>query len=252
MASNTVEESISSTKGKTLQTRILFRRDTTPEHWSIGLEKPAGFTFKPGQYVTIGTGGIERPYSIVSAPCEPHIELYIELAPPPLGKLTPLLHARKAGDSLSIRPSAKGRFTFEPGYANQVMVATVTGIAPFLSMIRDYRARQASGQRFFILDGASYHDELAYRSELTRLVAAEPQRFAYVPTVSRPQEPRNAAWTGERGSVNTIVGKYLAQWGLAPQETIVYACGHPGMIEDVKARLSPQGWKVKEERYWKD
>lgn len=239
-------------KGKTLDVRIVYRRDTTPEHWTIGLEKPPGFTFKPGQYVTIGSGGIERPYSIVSAPCEPQVELYIELAPPPLGRLTPLLHALKEGDSVTMRPAAKGRFTFEPGYANQVMVATVTGIAPFLSMLRDYRARNGTGHRFFILDGASYHDELAYRDELTRLAGTDPSHIAYVPTVSRPQEARNAAWQGEKGRVNTIAERSLAAWGLEPRETIVYACGHPGMIEDVKVRLTPKGWKVKEERYWKD
>ena len=39
--------------------------------------------------------------------------------------------------------------------------------------------------------------------------------------------------------------------GLDPSSTLVYACGHPGMIEDVKERLAPKGFNVKEERFWK-
>jgi NAD(P)H-flavin reductase len=39
---------------------------------------------------------------------------------------------------------------------------------------------------------------------------------------------------------------------LRPENTIVYACGHPGMIEDVKDNLGKKGYKIKEEKYWRD
>jgi ferredoxin-NADP reductase len=45
------------------------------------LEKQEGFSHKPGQYCTIGLEGIERAYSISSAPYEEAIELFIELVP---------------------------------------------------------------------------------------------------------------------------------------------------------------------------
>ena len=68
------------------------------------------FDFKPGQYCTIGTGGIERAYSIASSPDEDQIELFVELVPPPDGNLTPLLNDLKVGEAVTIRPRAKGIF----------------------------------------------------------------------------------------------------------------------------------------------
>ena len=35
-------------------------------------------------------------------------------------------------------------------------------------------------------------------------------------------------------------------------DTLIYACGHPGMIEDMKGKLPPKGWRFKEERFWKE
>ena len=64
--------------------------------------------------------------------------------------------------------------------------------------------------------------------------------------------PQNADWKGETGRVNNLVEKYAARWNLRPDDTIIYACGHPGMIEDVKERMTPQDYEVKEERFWKD
>ncbi|MCS7275926.1 MAG: FAD-binding oxidoreductase [Dehalococcoidia bacterium] len=231
-----------------LTARIVGRRDLTGDLMLLWLEVPSSFNFRPGQYITIGRDGIERPYSIVSAPHElPRVELFIELVPQ--GKLTPRLWRLGPGDEVTMRPRAKGLFTFEPGYPNQLMVATVTGIAPFVSIIRDYLHRGERGHRFYVLQGASYCDEFGYDSELRELASRHPDLLTYVPTVSRPQEERNAGWQGETGRVNTIVEKYIETFGLRPEDTIVYACGHSGMIQDVKARLLPKGWRVKEEHF---
>ena len=46
--------------------------------------------------------------------------------------------------------------------------------------------------------------------------------------------------------------EYLAKWSLPKDDTVVYLCGNPGMIEDVKERLNPKGWHVIEERFWKE
>ena len=48
--------------------KILKRVDYTKDLWSIRLEKKPTFIYKSGQYITIGVDGLERPYSIVSAP----------------------------------------------------------------------------------------------------------------------------------------------------------------------------------------
>ncbi len=233
-------------------TTILKRIDFTPDLWTIWLEKPDGFSFKPGQYCTIGVDGIERAYSIVSAPYEKDLELFVELVPPPDGNLTPLLYTLKNGDSVSIRPRAKGIFVFDPSLPNQFFVATVTGVVPYISIIRQYLNDGLTGHHFYILMGASYLDEFAYDAELEKLAADYPDMITFVSTISRPDEEPNAGWNGETGRVNNVVEKYAGKWGLTPADTIIYACGHPGMIEDIKDRMLPQGFEVKEERFWKE
>lgn len=232
--------------------KIVERRDITDDLWIIKLKPEVEFSFKAGQYITIGAEGIERPYSIVSAPHEPQIELFVEIVPQPDGNLTPILHKMGVGDMVTMRPRPKGIFTMDEKFASQFMVSTVTGVAPYLSIIRSYLHRGASGHRFFVLEGASYIDEFTYDEELEDLASTYPDLIRYVPTVSRPDEKRNTVWSGETGRVNTIIQKYLAEFGLEKGSTLIYACGHPGMIEGVKSDFLTEGWNIKEERFWKD
>ena len=207
---------------------IVERRDVTPDLMVIKLQTPEPFPFKAGQYITIGLEGIERPYSIVSAPHEPLIELFIELVPE--GPLTTRLWRLRVGDQVTYRPRAKGIFTFDPRYTHHLMVATVTGVVPYVSMLRSLLHQGADGYRCYVLQGASYCDEFVYDGELAALVARHPNLVAYVPTVSRPHEPRNARWEGAVGRVNQIVEEWVHRWGLeaVKEQTLVYACGHPG------------------------
>lgn len=233
--------------------KVLRREDLTDDLQRIWLEKPEGYTFKPGQYCTIGIDGIERAYSIVSAPHEEHLELFIELVPlKEGGVLTPLIWDLHVGDSVTIRPRAKGIFVFKPEYKNHLMVATVTGVVPYISIIRDYLHNKREGHRFYVLFGASYQHELTFDEELSQLASEHPDLVTYVSTISRPNEEPNAGWTGEAGRVNNLVEKYTEQFGLSSDDTLIYGCGHPGMIEDIKDRMIPHGWDVEEERFWKD
>ena len=231
--------------------RIVERRDVTDDLWIIKLQPSISFTFKPGQYCTIGVEGIERPYSIVSAPEEPLIELFVELVPPPDGQLTPLLHRLKEGDEVTLRPKAKGIFTLDTKATVHVMVSTVTGVVPYVSMLRHNLAKGLQGHEFHILEGASYQDEFTYDAELNTMAKEHPF-IHFLPTVSRPQDERNAGWTGKTGRVNLLVEDYLQEHDLDPEKTLVYACGHPGMIEDVKERMARMGFPFKEERFWKE
>ena len=239
-------------KSKLVEARILKREDITQDLWLIWIEKPEGYTFKAGQYCTIGRDGIERAYSIVSAPHEESLELFVELVPPPDGQLTPKLYELSVGDWVTIRPRAKGIFIFKPTQPKQFMVGTVTGTVPYISIIRDYLHKGSSGHQFYVLQGASYHDELTYDKELQGYADRHPDVVTYVPTVSRPAEERNSAWQGETDRVNFIVEKYVERFGLSPEDTLIYACGHPGMIEDVKEQLIPRGFPLEEERFWKE
>ena len=230
---------------------VVGRRDVTDDLMVITLEPKINFTFKAGQYCTLGLGSVERAYSIVSAPYEPCLEIFVELVPPPDGALTPMMWNLNVGDTMSIRPRAKGIFTMDERYNHHLMVATVTGVAPFMSTIRSYIHRGGQSHKFYVLQGASYQDEFTYKEELESLARSHPETIVYVPTVSRPTEEKNASWKGVTGRVNAIVEENIDRYNLDHQRTLVYACGHPGMIEDISDRLTPKGFNIKEERYWK-
>jgi ferredoxin--NADP+ reductase len=241
-----------------LKATIVRREDFTDDLFVLWLDPEVEFTFKPGQYITIGAGGFERPYSIVSAPYEPLIELFIEyVLPEHGGKLTPILHASNVGDVVTMRPKAKGLFTLRPKAKSHVMMGTVTGVAPYVSMIRQFLHDRAmgmdglNGYRFFVMEGASHQDEFVYDKELRRLSNENPDLIQFVCSVSRPQARRNADWTGPIGRVNLLVEDYLEHLKLSVDDTLIYLCGNPGMIEDVKARLIPKGWSIAEERFWR-
>ncbi len=231
--------------------KLLKRLDITDDLIVIKLKPQVEFDFKPGQYCTLGLEGIERAYSIVSAPHEPTLEIFVELVPLPDGVLTPRIWKLQLGDSMTIRPRAKGIFTLDQRYHHHLMVATVTGIAPYVSFLRSYFHTGGQGHRFYVLQGASYQDEFTYKEELEAMARDHSDVVTYVATVSRPQEERNSGWNGQEGRVNLIVEDYIERWALDPQTALPYACGHPGMIEDMKEHLTPKGFKVKEERFWK-
>jgi NAD(P)H-flavin reductase len=54
-----------------------------------------------------------------------------------------------------------------------------------------------------------------------------------------------------KGRVNDSTEAMIRDLNLKNDDTIVYVCGHPGMIEDVKEKLNPQNFEVIEERFWK-
>ena len=230
--------------------RLVERRDITEDLMVIKLEPSVRFNFKAGQYCTLGLGKIERAYSIISAPYEKYLEIFVELVPD--GELTPRMWELKVGDYMSVRPRAKGIFTMDRKVHHHFMLSTVTGVAPSVSMVRQYLHDGADENHvFYIMFGASYADEFTYDAEFNELAEKHPETVKFVPTVSRPTEARNAGWEGVTGRVNTIAEEYLEKFNLPKDDTKVYACGHPGMIEDVKAKFVPKGWNFAEERFWK-
>ena len=233
------------------QARLVYRQEITDDLMVIKLEPVDGhFDFKPGQYCTLGKEGVERAYSIVSAPYESLLEIFVELVPE--GELTPKMWRLQPGETMSLRPRPKGIFVLNEKVHHHLMVATVTGVGPYLSIIREYLHQGGRGHHFYVLFGASYQDELTYDAELAELAATHPECVKYVGTVSRPDDPRNAGWTGEKGRVNNLVQQYLAEFNLPIDDTMVYTCGHPGMIADVKEQVVPLGWQFIEERFWKE
>ena len=164
-------------------------------------------------------------------------------------RMEALLHE---GDKVTIRPRAKGIFTFKDEMRNQFLVSTVTGVVPYVSFLRDYIEHGKSGHHFYVLEGASYTDEFVYDKEFENLSGKDPSLVTFVPTISRPDEAKNSSWAGDTGRVNNIVKDKLNEFNLSTEDTMIYACGHPGMIEDVKEKVTVDGYEFLEERFWKD
>lgn len=238
---------------------VVSRRDLANDLWVIRVRPDVDISFRCGQYVTLGVevdGELrERPYSIVSAPAEPELELFIELVPD--GFLTPHLHALTDSAPVVMRPRCKGLFLRECPVADQahVFVATVTGIAPFVSLLRTLASNHRAGEwttdaPIVLLQGASRSWELGYLDEMTAL-AREMPWFHYVPTISRPWE--DPEWRGEAGRVEDVLRKHADLIGAKPGSAGVYLCGHPGMIEGGRAIMRRAGFDdkaIKEEQYW--
>ncbi len=197
---------------------------------------------------------IERPYSIVSSPYEDDLEFYLELVPH--GKLTPHLHEVQVGGEMFIRRSTKGSFLFDgkSGHPNHFMVATVTGAAPYISMLRklltDMREGQQQPGRILMLHAGSISAELGYIDQLVELARENPW-FEYVPTISRIW--LDPEWKGERGRAEDVARKYLDAAGFTAADTTAYLCGNPQMTENMKGLLKRAGFakeSIKEELYW--
>lgn len=216
-------------------------------------ERPS---FTAGQYATIGiaVGGdvVERPYSIVSSPLEPFLEFFIELVPG--GSITPKLWELKSGSTILIRRRIVGQFTLDPAVTHHLMLATVTGVAPFVSMLRtqqiDRERGATSNHQFVVIHGASRSADFGpYCSELEELSRAG--WLTYIPTVSRPwAEP---GWKGETGRTEDIVRKHADQLGFDHSSSVAYACGHPQMVANVKELLARARFRkdqIKEEKYF--
>jgi ferredoxin--NADP+ reductase len=245
---------------KHYRARILDRRDLSQDLWILRMDPGGPFEYRAGQYATLGVerDGVrtERAYSIVSSPYEDALEFFVELVPQ--GGLTPTLFELKPGDELLCRKIAKGRFTLDlrSGRKNHLLISTVTGVAPFVSYVRTLHRDWKDGKampgdhKVFCLQGASHTVEFGYREEFTRY-ADEAPWFKYLATVSRPWD--NPDWKGETGRVDDLLREYTHAWGLRPDTTTAYLCGHPKMIENSRGILERAGWKkdaILEEAYF--
>lgn len=242
---------------KFCRARLVERDDFSDDLAIFRFRPDAALPFVPGQYCTIGLYGrddrpILRAYSIVSAPHEASLELFIELVHD--GALTPLLWSLKTGDEVWIRRKVVGRFTRDPGARRHVMAATVTGAAPYLSMARAQRHALAEGtlrepDRFLVLHGASRHAEFGrYHDELRDF--ERDGWLTYVPTVSRPWA--DPGWTGEVGRVEDVLRKHMDAHDFGA-DAAGYACGHPQMIEHAHGIFRRRGLDaahVHEEKYF--
>lgn len=216
--------------------------------------------FRPGQFMNLGlqlpTGFVSRSYSLASAPGQP---LEVLLARVGDGALTPALFELELGSVVSLDPKPQGFFTFDyvPPHRELWLVATGTGLGPFLSMLRSGEAF-ARAERVLLVHGARGPAELAHRAELEQLVADRGGAFVYVPVLSR--EPAAGALSGRVTTALTSGElEHRAGVSLVPESAHVLLCGNPAMIDEVTGLLAERGLRrhrqrnpghITTEKYW--
>ncbi len=204
--------------------------------------RPGDIRFENGEFVTLGLRHegklIARAYSIVSTNDADQLEfLSIHV---PDGPLTSrLVHVRE-GDGVWVNSKTTGSLTLrhlQPG-RNLYMLATGTGLAPFMSLVRDPEVYR-NYEKVVLVHTVRGRSELAYREYLE---AQSGDRLFYVPTVTR--EPFEES---QRGSDLFRSGRLFSRLGLAaadPELDRVMLCGNPHMIREMNDHLVAHGWTM--------
>jgi ferredoxin--NADP+ reductase len=186
---------------------------------------------------------IKRTYSIASPPGLDHLEFYIKVVDD--GEFTTLLDKAGEGAPVWLSDSIHGGFTLEsvPTGKDIILVATGTGLAPYISMIR-HGAGTGRWRRLVVVHGCCYADELGFR-DLIEGIAADDPSVTYIPTVTR--EPEDSGWAGLRGRVQAIFEteayERLVRAPLDPEQCHLFLCGNPQMIDDVEVVLGRLGFE---------
>lgn len=228
-----------------------------PDGWELS-------EFIAGQYTVLGLPGsagrcptsdpakadidpnkmIRRAYSISSASvAKEYLEFYISLVRS--GELTPRLFNLNLGDRVYLSPKSTGYFTLDgvPQEKNVILVATGTGLAPYMSMTRSEIGDKRHGH-FAVIHGAYHSWDLGYHGELVMLDKMSPV-FTYAPVVSNPED-EPVPWSGPTGFVQDIWknGTVEKAWGFrpAPEHTHVFLCGHPKMVSAMEDILHEEGF----------
>ncbi len=183
-----------------------------------------------------GNTMIKRPYSIASANFETRdFEFYISQVKS--GHLTPRLFNLTQGRRMWVDDRILGVFDLNdtPRNANTVMIATGTGLAPYISFLRSH-IKERSNSKLAVIHGAGYPWDLGYYSEL-EFINNSFDNFYYFPTLLKA-EP---SWTGLRGYIEehlqSGILKEKAGIELDPDKTHFFLCGNPKMVDSVSNYL---------------
>lgn len=221
-------------------------------HWNESLftiraTRNGALRFRSGQFVMMGLDveGSDRPllraYSFANAHYDEELEFYSIKVPN--GPLTSRLQHIKKGDDLLVGIRATGTLilpTLKPG-RNLYLLGTGTGLAPFLSVIKDPDAYERY-DRVVLVHGVRRVCDLAYREQIRDELPQNPlvgeevaEKLLYYPTVTR--EPFE-----NQGRITDLLksGKLTADLGLPdldPEQDRVMLCGSPDMVKELRAYL---------------
>lgn len=227
---------------------------TSVHHWtdrlfSFKTTRNAGFRFKNGHFTMIGLEREGKPlmraYSLASANYEDELEFFSIKVPD--GPLTSELQKIQVGDSLLVNSKSTGTLVQDnllPG-KHLYLIATGTGLAPFLSIIRDPEIYEQY-DKVILTHGCRYTEELAYRELITEhlpqheyLGDSVRDKLIYYPTVTREKFDNNGRLTDLLRN-----GKLTADIGLPPfnvEDDRFMICGSPSMLKDICELLDSRG-----------
>ncbi len=234
--------------------QVTEERVESVHHWndtlfSFTTTRAPGLRFRSGHFVMLGLPGQERPllraYSVASAHYEDHLEFYsIKVEG---GPLTSRLSRIAPGDPVLVGQKATGTLVLDnlrPG-RRLYLLATGTGLAPFLSIVRDPEVYERF-ERVVLVHGVRTVSELGYsrflREDLGEheLVGEEARRkLLYYPTVTREPFEHEGRITDllESGAL----ARDLELPALASEDDRVMLCGSPSMLHDTTALLRARG-----------
>jgi ferredoxin--NADP+ reductase len=230
-------------------------RVLTVHHWtdrlfSFTTTRDQALRFSNGHFTMIGLmvdgKPLLRAYSIVSANYEEHLEfLSIKVSD---GPLTSRLQYIQPGDNILVGRKPTGTLLIDyllPG-KRLYLLCTGTGLAPFMSIIRDPETYEKFGT-VILAHGVRLVSELAYHEYLTQelpqheflgeLVRAQ---LKYYPTVTREPFEHQGRLTDL--ATNHKLTDDLGLPPLDPKEDRVMLCGSPGLLTDMRAILNNMGF----------
>ncbi len=230
--------------------RVLSVHHWTDRLFTFTTTRDPALRFSNGHFTMIGLRVNDKPllraYSIVSANYEEHLEfLSIKV---PEGPLTSRLQHIKVGDTIIVGKKPTGTLLIDyllPG-KRLYLLSTGTGLAPFMSVIRDPETYEKFEQ-VILVHGVRHVDELAYHDLMVDHLPQHEflgemvrQKLLYYPTVTR--EPYK-----HMGRVTDLIenGKLFADLELPPLDRVhdrVMICGSPAMLNDLKHMLEKRGF----------
>lgn len=215
--------------------------------FSFTMTRPAHFKFTAGQFARIGlmVNGelVVRAYSVVSSPFDENLEFFSIVVPD--GAFTSNLQHLEIGDELYLDKSAYGYLTlarYQLPLAHDLwLLATGTGLAPFLSMLQDFET-WTKYQDIHLIYSVRSTTELAYVDRIQEIAESFGEGhtgFKFVPIITR--DPNATLHDRlpvliENGELEKVVGL-----SLNPATSHVMLCGNPQMVEDTKDALKQRG-----------
>jgi ferredoxin--NADP+ reductase len=226
-------------------------------HWnahlfSFSITRPASFRFRSGEFVMIGLPAEGKPvlraYSVASPAWAEHLEFFsikVENGP-----LTSRLQKIVPGDRLYLGRKPTGTLVTDallPG-RRLFLLSSGTGLAPFLSLIRDPDTYQMF-EEVRVVHSVRRVDDLAYRAELESHLADDPlvadearAQLSYLPTVTR-EEFHTTGRIDRLIETGRLFEGMHGRPGFDPETDRVMLCGSMAMIQDLAALLDAQGFE---------